>query len=342
MNITFFIGNGFDLNLGLKTGYIDFYEWIHKKYESSNKEVTNIIYQQLFDDGANSYSNWADLELAIGNYTGNVSIEDEKNFLDAKEELEQDLFEYLLSEVNCIDSNTARLAKEFRVATIDFCREFNDIDRNSYKKLYENITDNIIYRFVVFNYTDLIDKIIIDLNIIAENNPEKNKDLFEKPIHIHGTLSNNMILGVNDKSQIKGSHSKEFEHYLIKRNLNNSLGTYNNQYVKNIIGDSRYICIFGMSFGETDKIWWEYIVKWLQSDQNHRLVLFVYDKLNQNPSAQKKARRIEYWKKFFIDRTDASNIVKDTIGNSIIVVLNSSIFNFQHISLNREKGVKTQ
>ena len=49
MNITFFIGNGFDLNLGLKTGYIDFYEWIHKKYESSNKEVTNIIYQQLFE-----------------------------------------------------------------------------------------------------------------------------------------------------------------------------------------------------------------------------------------------------------------------------------------------------
>ena len=30
MNITFFIGNGFDLNLGLKTGYKSFYEYYTK------------------------------------------------------------------------------------------------------------------------------------------------------------------------------------------------------------------------------------------------------------------------------------------------------------------------
>lgn len=337
MNITFFIGNGFDLNLGLKTGYKDFYNWIHKKYKSGNRDVKNVIYQQLFDDEANNYSNWADLELAIGNYTGNVSIENDQIFLDAKEELEQDLVDYLLEETSYVNSNIARLAQEFRASIINFCKEFNDIDRNSYKKLYESITDNITYRFVVFNYTDLIDKIIIDLNIIAENDTKKNKNMFEKPIHIHGTLFSNMILGVNDRSQIKGSHSKEFENYLIKSNLNNLLGTYNNQDVKKSIDASRYICIFGMSFGETDKIWWENIIRWLQSDQNHRLVLFVYEELNQNPSAQKKARRIEYWKKFFIGRTIVSSIVRDTIVNRIIVVLNSSIFNFQNISLNRER-----
>ena len=36
MNITFFIGNGFDLNLGLKTRYQDFYKYFHEHGTSNN------------------------------------------------------------------------------------------------------------------------------------------------------------------------------------------------------------------------------------------------------------------------------------------------------------------
>lgn len=36
MNITFFIGNGFDLNLGLKTRYKDFYKYFKENVRRSN------------------------------------------------------------------------------------------------------------------------------------------------------------------------------------------------------------------------------------------------------------------------------------------------------------------
>ena len=53
MNITFMIGNGFDLNLNLKTGYKDFYKY----YIENTKE--DIISKSI----KNNYELWADLEL---------------------------------------------------------------------------------------------------------------------------------------------------------------------------------------------------------------------------------------------------------------------------------------
>lgn len=30
-----------------------------------------------------------------------------------------------------------------------------------------------------------------------------------------------------------------------------------------------------MSIGETDKMWWQYIARWLQENENRRLVIYV-------------------------------------------------------------------
>lgn len=60
MNITFLIGNGFDLACGLKTRYVD----VYKKYcetESPNENIRNFKKSILQDKDIN----WTDFEMAL-------------------------------------------------------------------------------------------------------------------------------------------------------------------------------------------------------------------------------------------------------------------------------------
>ena len=52
MNITFLIGNGFDINLGLKTRYSDFYPYFIEKSTETNMIRTWLEADELL---------WADL-----------------------------------------------------------------------------------------------------------------------------------------------------------------------------------------------------------------------------------------------------------------------------------------
>ena len=63
MNITYLIGNGFDLNLGLKTKYADFLQ------EYRNIESGDLVIGKFKSDIANNLKHWADAESAFGEYT---------------------------------------------------------------------------------------------------------------------------------------------------------------------------------------------------------------------------------------------------------------------------------
>jgi len=42
MNIIYIIGNGFDINLGLKTRYVDFYKWYVDRNLENTLDVVHI------------------------------------------------------------------------------------------------------------------------------------------------------------------------------------------------------------------------------------------------------------------------------------------------------------
>ena len=83
MIITFLVGNGFDVNLGLKTRYCDFYKY-YVNTDSSNKplaierfkrEIDNFIKKER-NKTDNDFIDWRDLEIALGKWTANLSAED--------------------------------------------------------------------------------------------------------------------------------------------------------------------------------------------------------------------------------------------------------------------------
>ena len=102
MNITYIVGNGLDLQYGLKTRYRDFYDYQNKLYSDrkAKEGYLNFIYESLFADEVNEYKNWSDFELSIGNLTKEnseiiVSEETKNKFIDDFTDVIDDLIAYL-------------------------------------------------------------------------------------------------------------------------------------------------------------------------------------------------------------------------------------------------------
>ncbi|MBR8697419.1 hypothetical protein I8F93_05065 [Enterococcus gallinarum] len=109
MNITFLLGNGFDIQCGLQTSYINFYEYILKKKYSIEltqdrndklvSKIDNMIYSEIYKSKDN-IDTWADLELQLGIFTKRLKEENQDTkladkFLDDFEVLREDLNDYL-------------------------------------------------------------------------------------------------------------------------------------------------------------------------------------------------------------------------------------------------------
>lgn len=74
MNITFLIGNGFDLNLNLNTRYTDFYKYYIKN------DPKDLLSESIKED----YEMWSDLEVGLGEFLKDIDESQIKNFLTAK------------------------------------------------------------------------------------------------------------------------------------------------------------------------------------------------------------------------------------------------------------------
>ena len=58
LNLTVFIGNGFDLSAGMKTGTAEFMDFFANKHESNEGPVGRLA-KKILEDGP---QNWADFE----------------------------------------------------------------------------------------------------------------------------------------------------------------------------------------------------------------------------------------------------------------------------------------
>lgn len=337
MNITFFIGNGFDLNLGLKTDYKSFYGYYTKK--CPNDMLANAI--------SADYKLWADLEIGLGKYLAKIDDSHVDKFLNSKALLEYHLSLYLTDQMKKMQiKSKIEFVNEFKKSIGNFYMNFPLSEQKAYKQFLNETSESIVFRFVNFNYTDTLDRMIESFssaNSVVATHISKNtgyNDMVALPIHIHGTV-NSIILGLNDEKQIKNDslHSNnELLDCIIKEKVNDALGEMRTETVKEIMGNSKYICIFGMSIGFTDDMWWIAIIEWLLKDSTRKLVLFVYNNSTvQSVSAQESVRLYGREKTNFINKRQSldDTQIKD-IKKRIIIVKNPNIFNFKSIEIKED------
>lgn len=324
------------MNLGLKTGYKSFYDYYTVLPSSKNDMLAKAIKKD--------YKFWSDLEKGLGEYTEHINKEQIEEFIDSKFRLEDALVEYLKTQEEKIKFlNDDRLAAELKSMLEGFSNDFNADEKERYKSFIRGFGDKINYSFVTFNYTDVLDNIIkryqkngkqLLKHVVGSTNYN---DVVAAPLHIHGTLESGLILGVDCEAQITNnllSSNPELADYIIKSNLNRELGERRMEDFNKIIDESRYICLFGLSVGLTDQIWWKKIVTWLTQNSGRRLVIYKKTDDFKDVSAAQSIRRRNQNRIVFKIQSACGNEVFEKIKGQIIVVNNSPIFKFESISLN--------
>lgn len=324
MKILHIIGNGFDLNLGLKTSFSDF----NKTYQSINAENINI--QKLKKNIKKRFENWSDLELELGNYT--TEIKNIQEFDQIYQDITEKLSQYLIKEeerlkLDLIDKKKLiqfLVNPELELPLVDQ-KSINDLKKAFYNQHWE-------INIATFNYTEIIEKIFEHSfnDLILDTRENKYKTILKKIHHIHGYTNKRMILGVNDVSQVKNKIFKDdidIIESLIKSNCNTANKRDNENSLKQLINYSNVICLFGSSIGKTDKIWWEHIGSHISRGN----LLVIFDKTNPIPPLNEhlKARREREVKKKFLDLTLLDETQKKSIEDRIIVAVNTNMFNLK-------------
>lgn len=336
MNITFLIGNGFDINLGLNTRYSNFYPYFVEK-----STETNMIKKWLKKDELV----WADLEEQLGKKLENVKEYEKEKLYEDKAELDGLLLEYLGQEQKRISiqnkekeisTELARSLKTFYSNLPEDGKESIQTTCDTYKR------EEFKYCFICFNYTDTLDKIVKITRKLSSpiTTHRYGSELYNNSLgmvlHIHGTLNEEMILGVNDIEQVNSTFLKndtEFLDTFIKRRMNNSIGQRKTEHAQKLIEESHIICIFGMSIGSTDKMWWEEIVKWLNASDDNKLVIYYkgYEELNRKLPVH--IIRLNNRLKRQILEKGGADTKNSNIKNRIFISYNADIFNFKEIFL---------
>lgn len=323
MNITYLIGNGFDLNIGLKTSYKSFYE-----YYILQQTRSNLIKSFKFDLDSN-LEKWADLEKALGEYTEKIkSIDD---FTTIYYDIYDNLADYIEAQESKLPKlkNVSLLSKD-----LIFPEKYlpplwlNDIKnfRNNW-----NNSSQWTLNIISFNYTKTIETL---LNFNGSNVLELGSNIWGRPIflssikHIHGLIGKNMLLGVNDSSQIRNESlraNNTCQNILIKPQTNKMLKELIDTECKNIIHNSNLICLFGSSLGDTDKIWWEAIGERLKND-NCKIIYFHKGEPINNRRFHLKGEIEIKLKNLLLSKTKLTLEEKKIAIEKIYIGYNSKIF----------------
>lgn len=320
IKITFLVGNGFDLNVGLNTRYNDFYDYYIKKYPD------DLIAKDINQD----IDKWSDLELELGRFTGKISPQTKDEFWDSENNLENTIIEYLEKEMERFHFENSNIRSKVETGILNLLKYF--YKKNSkesienLKNVLENTNNLIEYSFITFNYTNTLE---LCLNTLGERlepifiTPYENK----KVLDIHGSVfDGRIVLGVNDECQIenKDFRDSDSKKYLIKSEINDSYKNTRKKDAESIIDSSNIICIFGMSLGETDQMWWQHIAKWLQKDNSRELVIFFHTKedLRIQKAIQQQEKKVL---NSFFDVGKVSVNVRKQIKNQIHVIINTNL-----------------
>ena len=274
-NITFLIGNGFDCACGLKSRYLDTYDG-YIKSESATKRIAD--FKKIIEK---NIATWADFEMKLAEYAHTFNNESEliECICDYKEYLNT----YLLQEQQRflgfgkgIGSVESAVRLEMAKSLFYF---FEGLIPNDKQAVLSALNDAraIYYQFISFNYTTVFDELISDVFSHDELASLSKKSISHYPvIHIHGRLNNDVVLGVDNESQLS-----EVQYSLSSRGKRNILkpdfiDQYDTQRKKNAlmcIQSSTVICAYGVSLGESDLSWRKALAEWL-FDRSHHLVYY--------------------------------------------------------------------
>lgn len=279
MNATFLLGNGFDLQLGMETGYRSFLRWYT---EQPTEDMDIAMFRNYLKNEKSDW--WSDAEVAMGQYLKEFSDKNIQIYFKNIRDFKLRLSEYLIVQ-------NRRYDLEKMPSTIEAFRDFLLNSANDVMLRPDNLNfhyhcsrNDMSIRFLTFNYTDALDRILDrireDGSILESRS--NNGRIFSTRIgdvcHIHGTLDSSLIMGVDNQSQLACENITEFSKLnrtVIKPVVNEELGRDEHRTAQYLIKDCTYLFFYGLSFGETDGTWWNLVREKLIGDGSCQAVIFT-------------------------------------------------------------------
>ena len=261
MSTVFIVGNGFDLDLGLRTKYEQFFK---SKYFKDNVTLRDVELIELILDPTNenpipfqstpfsvfdylaacqNLNNWCDIERALGNLPKFIDGNGHLNFSISKDSFEQ-----------------------LHIAFADYLKSVIDEDyqsmqytHSSFKlaKALSYVPDLIVFNY---NYTDSLERI----DPVYKGNVN----------YVHGSLNDNSIIfGVEDKLKVPKSHN-----FLLK----SFSPHYKSHRVRYELKYASHIIFFGHSLAKADYHYFEGLFQELTSDnynskERRKITIFTGD-----------------------------------------------------------------
>ena len=146
--------------------------------------------------------------------------------------------------------------------------------------------------------------------------------------HVHGSLGEGgILLGVDHSEQIASDQCRQCDDVmdlLLKPQANEGRGTLVDEECLSLIAGADVICLFGLSLGPTDQMWWTAIKKRFLDNPEVILLYFHYDPAAG--SALKFDRRKERQaRQHLIDALGLEGNQKE-YDDRIFVAINSDMF----------------
>ncbi len=325
MNIVYLIGNGFDKNLGMQTDYQDFYNHYLKLSSDNDTDVVKTFKQELEKERYKKYDKWSDLELAIGNYLEYLSAEEA---VELHGHLVDNLSKYIKLEEDKWPFDKDQKSVFHGYLMNPHSRLFpTDISEiNQYRSQWNNSGWHI--RIITFNYSMSVERLINNQKGKISSHGTYDINLSEIE-HIHGFTDDRLIFGVNDDSQIANEKLRgegRVTNRYVKSDCNSSYRSAHDAKCRQWLSKANLICTFGLSFGDTDKKWWELVGETLKGDC--KMILFEYNKNknfngNQGPDRMEEEEAI---KDRFLQKTNIEESLREKIKKNIYVAYNTDMF----------------
>lgn len=231
MKHIYVIGNGFDIDLGWRTSYKDFYDTKLKRWRVhflSGEEDCLPVY--LLDHAG---ENWYDLERTIYDYC----------LMKSKGELDKDLMDRDYQDYESIKCQLERFVKErSNEQVVVESKAYEILKSYIEQRSRTQLPDDMLPELISFNYTPLS-------RVAKQINPNANF----KYIPIHGTVeSNSCIFGFHNDPQIKGRY----------RDMQKLMDdNYDPGRITPLLMDAKKITFFGLSMGYIDAVYFRDVLK---------------------------------------------------------------------------------
>ena len=319
--ILFIIGNGFDLGLNMKTRYEDVYATY---ITTPSKSDTITAFKNALPKEA-PYEKWSDFEMGMAEYSKTLSSEDE--LIECVRDFKSHMVKHLQNEnkkmlsVVCNPDYFDGLVKELNRSF----REFYDCFSSNIIRQLDLIVDtaSLFYpRIITFNYTTVLD-------VLLHMGAQVGHRIVEEPLHIHGTLNRDIVLGVDNIEQLQDENysiSNKGSRAFIKTFFNQEYDINRVFEARKMISDSRIICTYGFSMGESDKTWVSSLVDWIKENPDHHLIVYQYEKTEYHRYNFDEIMDAEEQKKEALFRK--LNLTDRKLMDQIHIPVGYDIFNF--------------